>query len=849
MPHRPSQVNHDPKRLSVQTVFRHWLVLFTFIAGMGLAWGDNNNKSTSHAGPVITVTVQRGAQNLPIFQVDKLQKGDTVRVGTDRSGATRGAWALILALVSPASNEVTTQQFDLTVKDVDASITITANDQVPVIVIAPQVKTLFGLSTSFEQSASLIADAITADPQRFVELQKIEQINLAIASLTTGLDAMVVKLKTEQAVDSAKTVAAKFGVKSVDPECFKNGAVDTRCVATSIVSSRDLKLPSMVELGSLAQPFATATLPADILANVRLVAAASSFLSNKYRDQYDFAPSFAKRDAAADTLQLLANTRFLNGDIKTAYVYVPSWFTGQQPELSLTAKHSVCLASGELPVQTKGQLALANYWHGWTMSLFEAGSANAVATVEGVRVVPEKGVLAFDAKALPIQTGNMASPLEARLTGQYAFTPVALGAIPVALPWTGDPQEQIQGLTSLVAGDKATLRFHNDRAMACVERLSLLANGTVLATTPVTAVGAATTLDLTTVEASTSPNISTNAELEITQTGGSRLLMPVRILPRRALVSRMERHELENDVTVFGQHLDRIASLVSGDVTCTLNAAPYQTPMPGTRIFSCPPEVTQDGVFPSTMTVVHGGQEPPAFEAGVARVSARPHLVLVTGKNAPLVVLSAKAVQWGLSMSDPLVSEDSGLALVLRVAKGYRLVRGSYALQIRFGDEPQPDQTPFNVPLMSDLAHNELRTRSPINFQAAHLPSISNPAWFRVVHQPSGFTGDWMPLHKSVISLPALGAPVCRADGRGLQIVGTQLDLIDWASRDLTRTVDFDSSLATADMATLSPCDKGLCLGIDKLGPGKRLKVKVQWVDERLFEVVFPSAPTCTSND
>ena len=58
-----------------------------------------------------------------------------------------------------------------------------------------------------------------------------------------------------------------------------------------------------------------------------------------------------------------------------------------------------------------------------------------------------------------------------------------------------------------------------------------------------------------------------------------------------------------------------------------------------------------------------------------------------------------------------------------------------------------------------------------------------------------------------------------------------------------------DTMPAAADMATLSACDKGLCLGVDKLGPGKRLKVKVQWVDERLFEVVFPSAPTCTPND
>lgn len=124
------------------------------------------------------------------------------------------------------------------------------------------------------------------------------------------------------------------------------------------------------------------------------------------------------------------------------------------------------------------------------MLLFEAGTANAVATIEGV-VVRKRRFLPSPPGA-PHPTCNMASPLEARLTGQYAFTSVSLGLIPVALPWAGDPNEQIQGSASLVAGDKATLRFSNDQAMACVERLSLLANGTILATAPVTAASATT---------------------------------------------------------------------------------------------------------------------------------------------------------------------------------------------------------------------------------------------------------------------------------------------------------------------------------------------------------------------
>ncbi len=824
-------------KLSLHAAFWRYLFFFVVAAAMGAA----SAATTTHAGPVLTVTVQRGEDRLPIFYVDKLQKGDQIHVTTDRSGNTRGAWALVLALASPTSNAVTARPFDLTAKDVEASISITADDQVPILVIAPQIKTLFGLSTSFDQSAGLIVDAITNDPQRFIALQKIEQINLAITSLTSGLDALVLTLKAEQAVESAKTVASKFGVKSVDPECFKSGAVDTRCVATSIVSSRDLSLPSIVELGSLAQPFAAATLPPDILANVRLVAAASSFLSNKYRDQYDFAPSFARRESGADTLQLLANARFQNGDIKTAYVYVPSWFSGKQPELSINARQTPCLASGELPLLTKGQLPLTNFWHGWTLSLHAVGEGAEVARIDGVSVHPEKGILVFATDALPTYTGSNPPALEARLRGRYAFTSVTLGPVRVAVPWHGDPQDQMQGLGSLVSGDKATIRFADGQAMACAERVTLVAKGAALATAPVAAAGTME-LDLKTVDAG-------DAALDILQTGGAKLALPVRILPRRARVARVERHELENDVTVCGEHLDRIESLTTNDKVCTPGAESYQPLPPGARRFVCPPEVAPDGSFPARLRVVHLGQDPPAFETSVTRVAARPHVALVSGKHLPLIVLSTKAVQWGLALKDSLVSEDSGLALVLRVDNGYKLVRGTYAMQLKFGDEPPAEQAPFTVPLMADLAHNELRTRSPINFQTAHLPSITNPVWFRVTHQPSGFASDWLPVNKSVISLPSFGTAVCRADGKGLQIPGSQLDLIDWASRDMARTVSRDPPPSGPDLANLAPCDKGLCLNIDKLGAGKRLKVKVQWINDRLFDVNIPVAPTCTQVD
>jgi hypothetical protein len=804
--------------------------------GTPLCWAN----TASHSGPVIGVYVQRGAERLPIFKVDHLRVGDRLSVTTDRSGMEQGAWVLILAVASPSGNQVATRKFDLTDSNAKASIDITADDQVPIIVIAPQVKTMFGLSTSFDQSASMLANAISSDPQRFVELQKIEQINLAIASLQLGLDALVVKLKAEQAVDSAKTLAGKFGVKSVDSECFRNGAVDTRCVATSIVSSRDLKLPSIVELGGMAQPFATATLPADILANVRLVAAASTFLANKYRDQYDIAPAFGQRERDSDRLQLFANARFLSGDVKTAYVYVPSWFAGTQAQWSFSAKQAVCMAGGELAVQANGPLPLANYWHSWRLSLHATGDAEVLAQIDSVSFSPEKGVAGFDASQFGPRVRERRQPLEARLTGKYGFTPVAVGPVTVAFPAAGSLQDQIMGLDSLVAGENATLRFADSRVGACADRMALTVGKTELAAASISGTGAME-LDLKSAPAGV-------AMLEMRQTGGTKLLLPVRILQRRAVVARVERFEMESDFLVFGEYLDRIESLRYGAVTCAASSFPTQPALLGARSFTCPLDAADNAGRPANVTVMHSGQEPPPFEATVTTLGLRPHMEVVNRKNSPAAMLSPKAVQWGLAVNDPFVTDDSGLALVLQTTRGYKLGRGAYTLQVKFGDEPSPDPVPIAVPLMADLARNELRTRIPISFQSASLPGIVNPIWFRVVHQPSNLAGDWLALNKSVVSLPSLGSVACGAGGKGWVISGSQLDLVEWASSDLSRN-PADSSATAGEVASLARCEKGLCLGIDTLGSSQRLKVKVHWIEDRLFDVRLSDPPLCAAVD
>jgi hypothetical protein len=248
-------------------------------------------ESATHLGPTIISYVQRGNERLPIFQVDHLRKGDKLTVATDRSKKTDGKWLFVLATVNPTGNKVNAERFDLANQDIEASIDITSDDQIPIIVLAPQVRTMFGLHTSFSESAALITEAIKADPQRFVDLQKIDQINHAITLLTAVLDAAIQSQKSAQAMDAAKTLAARFGVRNVDQACFKDNQVNTKCVAAAIVSSADLTAPSDGVWSAEGPNSSSAKIPTDIFASLKIVTEASTYLVNKYGDNYDFAPS------------------------------------------------------------------------------------------------------------------------------------------------------------------------------------------------------------------------------------------------------------------------------------------------------------------------------------------------------------------------------------------------------------------------------------------------------------------------------------------------------------------------------------------------------------------------------
>ncbi|PRC91102.1 hypothetical protein [Solimicrobium silvestre] len=805
-------------------------------------------ENISHLGPTITANVVRGKESLPIFLVNHLRKGDKLVVTTDQAEKTDVKWLAVLATVTPISNNVVTRQFDLSDHAGEVAIEIAADDQIPIIVLAPQVRTMFGLHTSFSESAALISDAIKTDPQRFVDLQKIDQINHAIAFISRALDAVIQTKKSDQAVDAAKSLAAKFGVKYVDPDCFKDGTVNSKCVAAYIVASEDLLVPSNDIWLAAGPDAASVKLPTDIFAGLKLVTETSTYLVNKYGDNYDFAPSLGQRKAATTTIQLFTNARFKSGDIKTAYVYVPSWFPGKAPELVLESKTPFCLAKGDIVSSVKGRLPLLNYWHDWNLVIKEHGSSAMLAQFNVIDFKPDTGHFLFDYKNTDSALTLHGQLLDATLTAKFGFAEVSLSPFNFVVPTNAPLLAQIVGLDSLISGEQTKLGFTGVNGNACIEQVNLLVNGKTLASSTAELPNELS-VDLSKAE----PGPAT---LEVQQYGAAKQELVVTIQQRRAHIQRLVHYDLETELSVYGDNLDRIEVIQLGNnLLCrasdvpnlTLNASPVSST---SRIFSCPADVAANAKFPAKVTIRHLEKEPASFDVAVTKIEARPHMT-VAPLNATVATLSSKALQWNLSADDQFITEDSGISILMHAFGGYKLSHGSYVLQLKFGDgaenevanNPQADNAVISVPMMSDLAHNELRTRSPISFAKIQLPSIVNPIWYRIKHQPSGLAGDWQALNRSIVFFPQIDALTCDTDGRGLLIHGPQLELIDWMSNDLISSGNVQPA---ADTKTVQArCDKDLCLAINGLGAANKLKVKVHWIDERLFEVTFPAAPTC----
>jgi hypothetical protein len=334
--------------------------------------------------------------------------------------------------------------------------------------------------------------------------------------------------------------------------------------------------------------------------------------------------------------------------------------------------------------------------------------------------------------------------------------------------------------------------------------------------------------------------------LRVDEYGMPEQTVAVQIKKRKAHIDHIEHFDLENEITVFGDNLQRIDSIQAGSVICHAAPAPDSPAAPVKRVFTCPADVSDNQHFPAQVTVVHLDQEPASFDSPVAKLSARPHMTVDGSRTSITTVLSPRAIRWGLAPDAQLLTEDSSLSLLLHAFGGYELAAGTYNLQIKFADDPQTEQTPLSFPLIANRAHNELRTRTPISFLSTSLPNIVNPIWYRVQHQQTGLVGNWQALNRAIVTLPMLNDVVCDTNGGGYLLQGSQLDQIDWTSDDLTSTSSSDQATA-GNGISLKQCDKGQCLTVTHFSQDHRLRIKVHWIDDRLFDVTFPNIPSCSS--
>lgn len=810
------------------------LALFLSLALAGAA----HSRDELHQGPALDVQVQRADARLPLSRVDRLRAGDRILVRPDPETLAKGDWVLLLARVSPRGNQVESRHFDVRGLRGEATLEIAADSQVPVIVLAPQLRNLFGLTTSLFESARLLDEVLRTDPQRFYDLQNADQVNHAIRAIGQGLARRVTGRQPEQAIEEARTLAAKFGVREVDPACFANRSVNTECVATSIVANRDFALPSTGDLSAMVGPRKSADLNSFLAANLRVLTDAADYLGSRYRDTYDFAPTFGRRQAGSSRIDLFSIARFRTGSVKTAYIYVPAWFNGAAPKLSPDRTRTDCHVDGRLQVQVQGQLPLVDYWHAWRMTVSDPGTREVLADIDDVGFDPETGRFRFAPARLDPARPPSGNQVVVGISGRFGFDPVELEPIRMALPLRGVAATvpALTGLDDLVSGERASLRFRGREAGACVREMALaLPGGTVVrseADAP-----ARLEVDLRQVAAGA-------AELTVEQPGADPVALVTRIQPPRARVTRIEHAEWEEAITVHGERLERIGRVEAGAATCAAPGPAAATAAESPLRLPCHGDVRGGGARgAAAATVFHRDDTPGPIRIAVTRTAARPRIDVASDTpNALLVTPSPKAQRWGLGPDDGFVSEDSGLSLLLRARRPYVLARGSYQLQLRFRDDPQSDAHPMTVPLIADFAHDELRTRAPIGFRSVELPGVVNALEYRVVHQPSGLAGDWQPLGRSVLPLPGLQTASCAPTGDALWIQGSHLDLIAGVRTD---PPDPDAPDGFGP-ARLVPCPSGLCLALPPNLPGERVRLRLRWVDGRPFDVRLPAlSPAC----
>lgn len=787
-----------------------------------------------HHGPALEAYIQRTGMRLPLAQVNHLQKGDQILVRVDTDTLSKGDWALVLASVSPTGNQVQSTHFDIKELKGWATLDITADEQVPVMLLAPQIRNLFGLYTSLSASADLLDGVLRTDPQRFYDLQKVDEINQAIQAINHGLIQQLQGRSHGEAIEVAKNLASQFGVRNLDTNCFKNETVNTECVANNIVTNRDFSLPSAKDLTAMIGNKSALDLNSFLMDNLRLISQASEYLGNKYRDSYDFAPTFGRRQANSARIELFSLARFQSGNIKTAYIYVPAWSNTPMPLLDTNNNQLDCYTSGQLKIEVKGRLPVGYYWHDWHLDVLD-GETQQFLGQHPVQF--EQAISQFIFQPLDISEPKQSHRQQVWvvLEGQFGFQQVRLKPIRMALPWnhSDDLSNPIEGLSGLVAGEKTRLSLKPGLSWGCIRGLDMALGADKIASSQ-----AAHPHELNLDLSQTAPG---GYNVLLHQIGSPTLSIPVRVLPPKVLIQQLEHTEWDEHLVVHGQQLQRLLHVRLGNIICSAHPHDSRPIPPNTSPLDlfCDGDVRNNAVLPDQALVVHVDNEPMPFKVTLSKRAAKPRIGIATDTpHALLTVPSAKSLQWQLAVDDFFVSADAGLQVLLKTESPYVLVKGSYALQLRFTDDPQSNANPITVPLMVNAAHQELRTVNPVLFKSGELPGVINPLEFRVQHKPSGESSDWQKLPRAVLLLPHLQEIACAGPAATWWLKGQHLDLIDslrWAEGNS----DFVPS-------TLDPCPTGLCLRLPAIPTTENgLEIRLRWVDGRSFTAHVPAAEHC----
>ncbi|HET8695453.1 MAG TPA: hypothetical protein VFM33_12340 [Aquabacterium sp.] len=781
----------------------------------------------TYDGPSFAATVKRGSVSLPLLQVDHLQQGDRIEITPSPELARHRDWVIALASISRSGTEVSFTASAIEDRD-HFELEVPSADAVPAIVIAPALRTLFGITTSTGESTNLIEQAIRTDPQRFVSLQKIDQISQAARALADVLSSVPVEQGPEAVSAAARSAAARYGLPTVGPNCVKSTGVDIQCLAAEIVNRASLDAMSADKLGSLTGKPDQGKLPGQLDDSIKTFTAAADYFTSRYRDLYDFTPTFARSGDQANEVKLYAIDRYRNGGIKTAYVYVPAWFQGPMPALSVDGQAPVCLTSGHVPVKTGGRLPLSNYWHDWHLDLLDRRHPEWGARLDIPNMHPEFGEIRVPTDALAPPSGS--TILTGRFSGMLGFQSITLPDATLAMPVAGHLEDALEGVSTLVSGETAHLRIAAG-AGGCVTHMSLVMDGRVLASS---AAAAPTRLDVDLSTQSAGP-----AAVVVSQAGVADQVLPVNIVGPRVRVRQLVHQDGDDFLTLDGTNLDRLDRVQLGHVICLPGGPPARlADAPYSRLVLACDSALSNATIPDRAIVSHVGGAPGTLSVPVVKGESRPSFELATGPNAWVVQPSDKAVRWGLAHDPVLSTDDSGVALVLQATHGYTVRSGGYTLQLRVSEDPSgSDAAPFSVPLMVNRSRGELRTRTPIVYPSAQLPTVVNHLQFRVVRSSNGLAGDWQDLPHAIVLLPRFTSVSCDPATSDWLVHGEHLDMIEGVGEPTPAGPELHPVL-------LSRCDDGACFVLPSHQADHAIAVKIAWI-EHPFVVTLPTAPAC----